>query len=346
MFFKLPRGFFYKDVGVLSDSGRNSDDSDGIPVNRKNSENSVLSLRFNANEMFETYQEAVFAFYRKQVEIGLLSHLDQPSPGVLRSECVNANRNRPLSNETVSLKTFFGLINDDVNAIDRLVESFDLDRLRPLRNFMIRDTQAPQRVIVELLAWLINYEHRPYYSGWGGNGGGIKPIGEKLKIWQHPTLIIGYIILTLMLFGYLVWQFNFSTASSNPKPNEKCMYWTGSHFEPLDCKAPAKYEIVEPLDVQRLNGFKKILFGDLLTKKDIGKVYLLNGVDGPEYFTQNGIYPENPTKKLRPLSPYMLAKYTSFYRFLLWCSVAVILTIIIVIAIVKMVYRFTKESKY
>ena len=119
-----------------------------------------------------------------------------------------------------------------------------------------------------------------------------------------------------------------------------------SHFEPLDCKAPAKYEIVEPLDVQRLHGFKKILFGDLLTKKDIGKVYLLNGVDGPEYFTQNGIYPENPTKKLRPLSPYMLAKYTSFYRFLLWCSFAVILTIIIVIAIVKMVYRFTKESKY
>ncbi|RYG17474.1 MAG: hypothetical protein EOO07_11040 [Chitinophagaceae bacterium] len=303
--------------------------------------------------MFEIYRNTVLAFYHQQIESGILGHLSEPSPGVLREECLTANQERSLENETHAVKVFFGSVGADGDSYRRAIENIDLERLKPLQRFMIGETTKPQVAVVEFLAWLVDFEDRPYHPGWVSktsvnSGGKSKNLTnksiDKLQIWQHPAFISGNIILTLILFGYLIWQINFNTSSSTPKPNEKCMYWTGTHFAPIDCNTPTDV-IKERLDVDRMHGFKKILIKDLLTKNDIGKVYLLNGPEGPEYFTQNGIYPENPAKKLRPLSSYMLAKYTSFYRFLLWFCSAVILVIVAVLVIVKTVYWFHEKKQ-
>ncbi|RZK01505.1 MAG: hypothetical protein EOO46_20110 [Flavobacterium sp.] len=300
--------------------------------------------------MFEIYQDAVFAFYRRQVENGLLSHLDQPSPGVLRSECLRANRNSPLSNEIVSLSTFFGVVNTDTEATNRLIENFDLDRLRPLRNFMIGDTQTPQRIIVEILAWLIDFEHRPYQPGRveppviGGNGG-LGPIVQELKFWQYPAFINAMVVLVFSFCGYLIWQFNFNTSSNAPKPNEKYMYWTGNHFEPIDSSQSSSYKIVETLDLKRMHGFKKIHFRDLLTKEDIGKVHLFGQKEKATYFTQDGAYPGEPTKKLRALSLHTLSNYSSIYRFILESIAVLLVSIMIVIVIIQAIYSFQKKKQ-
>lgn len=302
--------------------------------------------------MFETYQDAVFAFYRQQVENGLLGHLDQPSPGVLRNACLSANQERSVVNEITSLINFFGTSNDDAESLSSRIENFDLDRLRPLRSFMMGNIPNPQRHTVEILAWLLNYEHRPYYPGWeppkGSSGGGgtvIDPPDKNEKIWRKLPFISASVILMFTFFGYLIWQFNFNTSSSTPKPNEKYMYWTGNHFEPIDSSQSSSYKIVETLDLKRMHGFKKIHFRDLLTKEDIGKVYLFGQKEKAVYFTQDGAYPGEPTKKLRALSLHTLSNYSSIYRFVIESIAVVLVSIMIVIVIIQVIYSFQKKKQ-
>lgn len=301
--------------------------------------------------MFEIYQNEVLGFYRKQVENGTLSHLSQPSPGILRAECIRVYAERPLDIDHATLRSFFG-VPDSENDYTRKIEILDLDRFRPLRSFMIGDTQTPQRPIVEILAWLINFEHRPYPNWVNENLSRSQTTTTTgtgktlLKFWQTPSFISGGIIAVFILCAYLIWYVNFNTSSSNPKDNQKCMYWTGNHFEPIDCNIPTN-AIKEHLDIDRLHGFKKILVKDLLTKEDIGKVYVTGTNEGTEYFTQNGSYPGDSSKSLRPLSIYVLAKYSSFYRFLIWAFVAVVIAIALIVLIIKIVYKrcSIKEAK-
>lgn len=302
--------------------------------------------------MFEIYQEAVFEFYRNQVGSGPLGHLDQPSPGALRSACINANQERPIANEIVLLRNFFGTLDDDADSLNRRIENFDLDRFRPLRSFMMGNIPNPQLHTIEILAWLVDYEHRPYYRGWERpkdtlKGGGIivNPPDKIEKFWQYPAFINAMVILVFSFCGYLIWQFNFNTSSSTPKPNEKYMYWTGNHFEPIDSSQSSSYKIVETLDLKRMHGFKKIHFRDLLTKEDIGKVYLFGQKEKAVYFTQNGAYPGEPTKKLRALSLHTLSNYSSIYRFVIESIAVVLVSIMIVIVIIQVIYSFQKKKQ-
>lgn len=295
--------------------------------------------------MFDNFKKAVLADYEKKKKSDDISeNLLNPSRAKLRAECFIALDKHYKAEDDEILKQFFDPFKK-YESHKLSIQKFDGDGFKSIIDFFAGNVVVRKEENVKLLAWLINYEHRPYHSGWvaplvtevGEDPN--PPIGE-LKFWQKPIFISGSIMVALVLFGYLIWQFNFNTSSSTPKSNEKCMFWTGNHFEPIDCGESKKYKIVETLDIQRLHGFKKIFFKDLLNKKDIGKVHLLNGVDGPEYFTQNGIYPKDPARKLRPLSIYMLTKYSSFPRFLLWLSIALLLAIVIVIAIIRIVYSY------
>lgn len=303
--------------------------------------------------MFEIYRNAVLDFYRKQIESGILGHLSEPSPGVLK-ECLTANQERSLENETHAVKVFFGNIGADGDHYRRAIENIDLERLKPLQRFMIGETTKPQVAVVEFLAWLVDFEDRPYHPGWVSktsvnSGGKSKNLTnksiDKLQIWQQPAFISGNIILTLILFGYLIWQFNFNTSSSTPKPNEKYMYWTGNHFEPIDASQSSRYKIVETLDLKRMHGFKKIHFRDLLTKEDIGKVHLFGQKERAVYFTQDGAYPGEPTKKLRALSLHTLSNYSSIYRFIIESIGVMLVLIMIVVVIIQAVYSFQKKKQ-
>lgn len=91
-------------------------------------------------------------------------HFDReyPSPGELRSWCLT----RYLQGLTPDDESvFIQFFNRERSTKDlaNLIESFDLDKLRPLRNFISGDTRRrPDENIVKLLAVLIDFKPRPY----------------------------------------------------------------------------------------------------------------------------------------------------------------------------------------
>jgi len=113
--------------------------------------------------MFEKFQTAVRSAYLDlKNEDRLHFGRESPSPGKLRSWCLE----RYLENlNHDDEKVFMDFFNRERAAKDlaNLIESFDLDKLRPLRNFINGDTQKrPDENIVKLLAVLIDFKPRPY----------------------------------------------------------------------------------------------------------------------------------------------------------------------------------------
>ena len=120
--------------------------------------------------MFEKFQMAVRNAYLDSKNEGRLDFgRECPSPGKLRSWCLERYL-QGLSPEDESV--FIHFFNRERSAKDlaSLIESFDLDKLRPLRNFISGDTQKrPDESIVKLLAVLIDFKPRPYNaSHWDG----------------------------------------------------------------------------------------------------------------------------------------------------------------------------------
>jgi hypothetical protein len=92
-----------------------------------------------------------------------------------------------------------------------------------------------------------------------------------------------------------------------------------------------------------LKNFKKIRFSDLLTKKDIGKVWYAK-IDGEHgFFTDSGSYPSDPNKKLKPLSAFILSNHISYHRFILqglfWFGSLILLLYLVSLGIKKVFHE-------
>lgn len=99
--------------------------------------------------------------------------------------------------------------------------------------------------------------------------------------------------------------------------SQKCMYWTGDHYEAVDCNEKVSDAPIVSLDVQKLTNFKKITSPDTLTKDALGKVWYTKIAGQHQFFTASGVHPLDTQKKLRPLSRYILSNHVSYYRYLL-----------------------------
>lgn len=115
--------------------------------------------------MLEDYKKAVISDYHDKKEKGLLSlNLAHPTPAKLRNESLVALKSRTKKEDHAFIKDFFnfGTKSEDYS---RSIERFDADKLRPLVRLLkglIEDTDPRN---VELLAWLIDFEPRPYKFG-------------------------------------------------------------------------------------------------------------------------------------------------------------------------------------
>ncbi len=115
--------------------------------------------------MLEDYKKAVIADYHQKKVKGLLSlNLSHSTPANLREECRLVLNSRPQEKDEKIIRDFFnsGVISSDYRSS---IERFDPDRLRPLDNFIKGRTISTEPTNIELLAWLINFEPRPYQYG-------------------------------------------------------------------------------------------------------------------------------------------------------------------------------------
>lgn len=105
------------------------------------------------------YKKAIL----KKYEEGQIEYLSQLSPAKIRQDCLLKFQNGLNKNDLIQFICFFGL-EEGSNYLKniRKIESFDIDKFRPFKNFLNRVTEDTLDKNVELIAILTNFEPRPF----------------------------------------------------------------------------------------------------------------------------------------------------------------------------------------
>jgi len=110
----------------------------------------------------EEYRAAVLNDYKlRKAANGLRHNLLHPTPGKLKDEALHVCSNRFKQSDEHILIEFFESQKDQAAYITAIKKA-DLDDFRPLLNFLKGRTETPDIRHVELLAWLTDFEARPY----------------------------------------------------------------------------------------------------------------------------------------------------------------------------------------
>lgn len=295
--------------------------------------------------MFEDYVAAVMADYGKKKETGALSlNLVGPTAAKIKAECISVCHERFTKGDERVLRPFFES-REDVDAYIRTIRLCNADKLKTLSNYLKGVTAKTDDRNIELLAWLIDFEHRPY-SKWQKKGIVMVPTGDNIdeikaeaekpgnevaipltaavslpvtedpvfrKISKTLPAIAALIVAALITFGTYRYFQNTGTPSvqtfAAASGASGCMYWNGERYQPLPCNKKLGDTLIVALDTIRLNHFQKIMRTDTITDKCIGKIWYFKADNKLEYFTAGGFHPVHPERKLKPLSRHMLEKY-------------------------------------
>lgn len=115
--------------------------------------------------MFPDYKNLVLEDYHMKKEQNKLPlNLVILSPAKLRDECLKVCDERYDSRDLRTLRDFFGVGNGKEEFL-RLIERIDVDKFRPLINYLNGDTESTNEKNIELLAWLIDFQPRPFELG-------------------------------------------------------------------------------------------------------------------------------------------------------------------------------------
>ncbi len=113
--------------------------------------------------MFEQYQNEVVSMCRNKLAANQLPHLNAVSPAMLRQECLNIYKERhDPKKDDVALRMFFGPDNKDKGYL-KIIDAHPTEKFKALSVFFKRpNDKKPDQKNLELLAWLIDFEGRPY----------------------------------------------------------------------------------------------------------------------------------------------------------------------------------------
>lgn len=295
--------------------------------------------------MFEEYKEDLRNFYlEKKAANQLPDALDRPERQKLRRECLRVLTTRNSKHDQEVVRAFFDPINQ-YEELSKSIEKFDLDRFRPIVNFLTKGTAVRSDESVKLLAWLLGFDS---YHDWRlkRTSEEIAPketlfqenllpvtelveptsLDEGVKVRQQftrerassTTILIGSLSgMVILATVFLVYQHLFNHGTQMPTSNQKCMYWTGKQFRPIECGAKNVRGSIVPLNLGTLKNQRRLFMTDTLTKRSLGKVWYLKRNGQHEFFTDSGRHPIDTQKMLKPLSRYILSNHVSYHRFLL-----------------------------
>jgi len=278
--------------------------------------------------------------YRKKKDRNELSlNLTLATPAKLRNECLAVFGARYSAKDEKTLRLFFSA-RESAAAYEQAIRKFDIDRFRPLKNLLTNNAISTDDKNIELLAWLIDFQPRPYHPAFNKTQEEIteweaeataaerskKTYQEKKDNLAHtnedPTVIGGilagkstflkkqkksvFLLLILALAGsgsYL--------GLTNFLAPQQCMYWTGEEFQPVDCNRQIKDRPVLALETAKVENFKKISRPDTITSRSLGTVWYSKIDNELEFFTAGGLHPVHDERRLKPLSEYIIEKYLS-----------------------------------
>ncbi|HTE01462.1 MAG TPA: hypothetical protein VK668_19380 [Mucilaginibacter sp.] len=278
--------------------------------------------------MFADYQaEVLQTYHHKKADNALSLNLIHPTPANLRNECEAVIDKRFLKSDLNTLRSFFG-DHVDATAFVKAIRKFDVDLLRPLDNYLKGKVKDTNEKNVELLAWLIDYEPRPYQPDKsiaiaGSKGIVGEPMVEKERfekleatakggfqltraekkspLSKNRIAVILVSILVLVGGGYAMWSF--------AGGQQGCMIWTGEHYQPVSCSQQHSNVMVLALDTVKVAHFKKITRLDTITLRALGRVWYLKTDGEVEFFTSGGFHPVHTERRLHPVTIHIIQTY-------------------------------------
>ncbi len=113
--------------------------------------------------MFELFKEAVRSAYLTKKDNRELPYdeLEKPSPGDLRNLFLLLMAKGLPKEDRETFVRFFKY-NGEYAELDTHIRRYDLDKFRPLRNYILGNTNKPSEEVVKMLAILIDFQPRPY----------------------------------------------------------------------------------------------------------------------------------------------------------------------------------------
>lgn len=291
--------------------------------------------------MFSTYKQVILRTYRERVHAGEVSlRLQSPTPAGIKEELLHVlQKGYDSKKDQQTLILFFGH-QENLGEYIKAVQRTEIDKFKPVINFLKGSTDNPDDKQVHLAALLINYEHRPYVFGrdyglgeeekeslmnteereneankLSGNtqdpaGSSMTKSSKKVSFIRLLRGVKGrdwmFIPIMVVLFGS--GGMIAHKLSGQGMDGKQCMYWQEDHYEAVACNTSLGTEIEKiALDTFLLESFKKITLLDTITERSIGKIWYLKHQKQFEYFTAPGKHPLHK-KKLSRLSAYIFQR--------------------------------------
>jgi len=115
--------------------------------------------------MLIDYINLVMEYYEEKRGTDTLpTLLKQPTRANIRQECLNVYRERKRRGEALeedTLRAFFGVPRAG-RDLESLIESCEADKFRQVQKIINKRIKRPKQFYVELLAWLIDFQPRPF----------------------------------------------------------------------------------------------------------------------------------------------------------------------------------------
>ncbi|MCI4442913.1 MAG: hypothetical protein JHC39_05340 [Lentimicrobium sp.] len=278
----------------------------------------------------DDYKKWVKAKYEEAKTGEFSGFLLKPSPAELKNLClvlVDKGINK-LDREI--LDRFFDL--NDKSSIQKQIEHFEVDKLKPISNFLKGKTETTRPINLDLIAVLVDFNPRPYAKFMAGNKEELTvdvAINEMTKKEERVEMEevkkeiifkelnkksvskkIAFAVIPLFVFGAA--GFGVKNIFFRDK---NCMVWVNNHYEAAEYDAVKDTAEVSPFNQGLLDNFKKITVCDTTTffkNEDIDNPLVWYGKSPNkkeyEYFNQPGLHPETG-KTLKPITKYIIGKY-------------------------------------
>lgn len=270
--------------------------------------------------VFNDFKIEVLNAYQTLKREGALSiELEQPSPAKLRKYCEVLYSIKITSEDIPDIQNFFDP-KHQFQDLETAIKRFDTDKLKPLIKFMNGETKNSSENNIKLLAWLIDFQPRPY-EFWKKNREEstasplvsnrvekiIKPEKTKVKRGEPKN----YNIKNKIMAGLIGGASLFGVYKLTDSANKQCMYWSDDHYEVIGCQDETLQNIQKiALNKHDLEYFKRITKPDTLTYFAIKNVWYTKITnDSLVYFTGPGYHPVHKQKNLKPLTKYIIDKY-------------------------------------
>lgn len=115
--------------------------------------------------MFHSYCQLILNVYKRKLEANLLpSCFIKPSPAKIKAACLKICQDRFKRKDGKILSEFFGTATSQAECA-KAISSIDIDKFRPLIKYIQGETTSTDEKNIELLAWMIDFEPRPFEFG-------------------------------------------------------------------------------------------------------------------------------------------------------------------------------------